>query len=54
MQLSQFLDFDAIRTDLSAGNKRQLLNQLAQIAGQRLSVDPTTIADAIAYWRERR
>ncbi|WP_416222278.1 PTS sugar transporter subunit IIA [Sphingomonas sp. LY160] len=52
MQLSQFLDFDAIRTDLSAGNKRQLLNQLAQIAGQRLSVDPTTIADAIAE-RER-
>jgi PTS system nitrogen regulatory IIA component len=52
MQLSQFLDFEAIRVDLAAGNKRQLLNQLAQIAGQRLLVDPAEIADAIAD-RER-
>jgi PTS system nitrogen regulatory IIA component len=52
MHLSQFLDFDAIRIDLSAGNKRQLLNQLAQIAGGRLSLDPARIADAIAE-RER-
>jgi PTS system nitrogen regulatory IIA component len=35
MQLSQFLDFEAIRVDLAAGNKRQLLNQLAQIAAAR-------------------
>ena len=36
MILSQFLDFEAIRVDLAVNNKRQLLNQLAQIAGQRL------------------
>ncbi len=41
MQLSQFLDFEAIRVDLAAGNKRQLLNQLAQIAAARLSLDPS-------------
>lgn len=52
MQLSQFLDFEAIRVDLSASNKRQLLNQLAQIAAARLSLDPSLIADAIAE-RER-
>lgn len=52
MQLSQFLDFEAIRVDLPAGNKRQLLNQLAQIAAARLSLDPPLIADAIAD-RER-
>jgi len=52
MQLSQFLDFEAIRVDLPAGNKRQLLNQLAQIAAARLSLDPSQIADSIAD-RER-
>ncbi|HEY0628421.1 MAG TPA: PTS sugar transporter subunit IIA [Sphingomicrobium sp.] len=52
MQLSDFLDFEAIRVDLAAGNKRQLLNQLAQIAAARLSLDPSLIADAIAE-RER-
>ena len=52
MQLSQFLDFEAIRYDLPSGNKRQLLNQLAQTAAARLSIDPAAIADAIAE-RER-
>jgi PTS system nitrogen regulatory IIA component len=52
MQLSDFLDFEAIRVDLAAGNKRQLLNQLAQISAARLSLDPSVIADAIAE-RER-
>ncbi len=52
MQLSQFLDFEAIRIDLSVGNKRQLLNQLAHIAAARLSIDPAAVADAIAE-RER-
>lgn len=52
MNLSQFLDFDSIRTDLSVGNKRGLLNQMAQIAGQRLGIDPARIADAIGE-RER-
>jgi PTS system nitrogen regulatory IIA component len=48
MILSQFLDFEAIRVDLSVNNKRQLLNQLAQVAGQRLSLDPAVISDSIA------
>ena len=48
MQLSQFLDFEAIRVDLNATNKRQLLNQLAQVAAARLAIDPSLIADAIA------
>ena len=52
MQITQILDFEAIRVDLAAGNKRQLLNQLAQIAAARLSLDPSLIADAIAD-RER-
>ena len=52
MQLSDFLDFEAIRVDLAASNKRQLLNQLAQIAAARLNLDPPAIADAVAE-RER-
>jgi PTS system nitrogen regulatory IIA component len=52
MILSQFLDFEAIRADLAVGNKRQLLGQLAQLAGQRLGIDPARIADSIAE-RER-
>ncbi len=52
MTLSQFLDFEAIRIDLAVNNKRQLLNQLAQVAGSRLSLDPGLIAEAIAE-RER-
>ena len=43
MHLSDFLDFDAIITRLSGGNKRSLLQQLAQIAAQRLGVDQATI-----------
>ena len=52
MQLSEFLDFDSIRLDLSAGNKRNLLNMLSHVAAQRLGLDPALIADAIAD-RER-
>jgi PTS system nitrogen regulatory IIA component len=43
MQLSDFLDFDAIKTALPGGNKRSLLQQLANAAGQRLGVDPAAI-----------
>ena len=43
MHLSDFLDFDAIITRLSGGNKRSLLQQLAQIAAQRLGVNQATI-----------
>lgn len=52
MILSQFLDFEAIRVDLSVNNKRQLFIQLAQAAGQRLGIDPTLIAESIGE-RER-
>ena len=52
MLLSTFLDFDSVRTDVSASNKRQLLNHMAQVAGARLHVDPAIIADALAE-RER-
>ena len=52
MILSQFLDFEAIRADLAVSNKRHLLGQLAQLAGQRLCIDPGRIADSIAE-RER-
>ena len=52
MMLSQFLDFEAIRVGVAVNNKRQLLAQLAQIAGQRLSLDPGVIGEAIAE-RER-
>ena len=43
MQLADFLDFDAIKTSLSGGNKRSLLLQLANLAGQRLGAESTTI-----------
>ena len=43
MQLSDFLDFEAIKTSLPGGNKRSLLQQLATLAGQRLQLDPAPI-----------
>jgi nitrogen PTS system EIIA component len=43
MHLSDFLDFDAIKTSLPGGNKRSLLQQLANLAGQRLKLDPVAI-----------
>jgi nitrogen PTS system EIIA component len=43
MQLADFLDFDAIKTSLPGGNKRSLLQQLANLAGQRLGNDPAAI-----------
>jgi PTS system nitrogen regulatory IIA component len=52
MQLSEFLDFDAIKSALSAGNKRALLQQLAQIAAGRLNVDPGEILSSVTE-RER-
>ena len=36
MQLADFLDFDAIKTGLPGGSKRSLLQQLANLAAQRL------------------
>ena len=52
MLLSEFLDFDAIKTSLSGGNKRSLLQQLANSAGQRLSREPAEILASIVE-RER-
>ena len=52
MRLCEFLDFDAVRPALSAGNKRQLLQTLGQIAGQRLDLPPAAVQEALAE-RER-
>lgn len=50
MLLADFLDFDAVRTGLPGGNKRSLLQQLANLAGQRLGLAP---ADVLASLTER-
>ena len=52
MQLAQFLDFESIRPNLVAPNKRVLLQQLAQLAGQRLGLDTAPIIASVAE-RER-
>ena len=52
MQLVQFLDFEAIRPNLVVPNKRALIQQLAQLAGQRLGVDTAAIVASVAE-RER-
>src|SRR6478752_2079648 len=48
MQLADFLDFDAIKASLSGGNKRSLLQQLANLAGQRLSLDSAAILASVS------
>jgi nitrogen PTS system EIIA component len=50
MHLTEFLDFEAIKPALSAGNKRALLQQLANLAGSRLEIAPSKILDTV---RER-
>ena len=52
MQLSEFLDFDAIKPSLSGGNKRALLQQMAQFAAGRLQADAAEILSSISE-RER-
>ena len=52
MQLSEFLDFDAIKPSLSGGNKRALLQQLSQFAGARLELNAAEILSSITE-RER-
>jgi PTS system nitrogen regulatory IIA component len=52
MQLSEFLDFDAIKTSFPGGNKRSLLQQLANLAGQRVGLDSAVILASLAE-RER-
>ena len=43
MHLTDFLDFEAIKASLSGGNKRSLLQQLAQLAAQRIGAEPAAI-----------
>jgi PTS system nitrogen regulatory IIA component len=48
MQLSDFLDFDAIKTALPGGSKKALLLQLANLAGQRLKADSPAILTSLS------
>jgi PTS system nitrogen regulatory IIA component len=48
MQLTEFLDFEAIKPALSAGNKRSLLTQIAAIAAGRLGVDRSAVLASIS------
>ncbi len=47
MQLSEFLDFDAIKPAMSAGTKRSLLSQLANLAAGRLGLPSPEILETI-------
>ncbi len=47
MLLSEFLDFDAIRPSLPGGSKRSLLQQLANLACQRLAIAPATVLSSL-------
>ncbi|WP_265569566.1 PTS sugar transporter subunit IIA [Sphingomicrobium nitratireducens] len=47
MNLSSFIDSSSIRANLSARNKRQLLQTLGQVASQQLGLDPGLVTDAI-------
>lgn len=48
MQLAEFIDFEAIKTALPGGSKRALLQQLANLAGQRCAVDSAAILVCLA------
>ena len=48
MQLSEFLDFDAIKTAVPAGTKRSLLQQLAQLSAARLDADAAAIVASVS------
>jgi PTS system nitrogen regulatory IIA component len=43
MHFADFIDFEAIRTNIPGGSKRALLQQLANIAAQRCSLEPAAI-----------
>jgi PTS system nitrogen regulatory IIA component len=47
MHLAEFLDFDAIKTALPGGNKRSLLQQLANLAGNRLGLAAGVISASL-------
>lgn len=48
MHLSDFLDFDAIKTGLPGGSKKSLLQQLSNLAAQRLGLDSAAILASLA------
>ena len=48
MHLSDFLDFDGIKTGLPGGSKKALLQQLANLAGQRLELDSAAILSSLS------
>jgi nitrogen PTS system EIIA component len=48
MQLSDFLDFDAIKTAFPGGSKKTLLVQLANLAGQRIGVESSAILASLS------
>jgi nitrogen PTS system EIIA component len=48
MQLADFLDFDAIKTSLPGGSKKALLQQLANLAGQRVALDSGAILASLS------
>jgi len=52
MQLSEFLYFDAIKPAMPSANKRGLLQQLAQLSGQRTGLDSNEILASLVE-RER-
>jgi len=47
MQLADFLDFDAIKPSLPGGSKRSLLQQVANLAAQRLNLPAAAILAAL-------
>ena len=47
MHLTEFLDFDAIKPALPAGNKRSLLHQLAALAASQLDLPASAILETI-------
>lgn len=52
MQLSDFLDFDAIKPGFPGGSKRSLLQQLCGLAGQRTKLKAAEILGSVVE-RER-
>ena len=52
MLLSEFLDFDAIKTGFPGGSKRSLMQQIAHLSGQRLGLDSAAILASLTE-RER-
>jgi PTS system nitrogen regulatory IIA component len=48
MQLADFLDFEAIKTALPGGSKKVLMQQLANLASQRLNVDGAAVLSSLS------